>query len=263
VTVSWTFWNWVEVRKFVIPAFAGMTAKANACDAPHRSHNMARIRSAMERSMSSNFKFTMQMPGAAQPTPALRPFDLFPTRIWQAWTQFSAAQLAAWCDEVLALRAASPKPAGRTNRQGWNSENMHVLERPEFAVLRQSIRAACASALREMGQGEIAFRLQSWINMHDRGGFNYLHVHEGSLLSGSFYLQVPDGSGKFVFRDPRPGVVHGYVKGAMPNGYSDIHLTPEPGLLVLFPCWMEHYVEPHDSDTPRITVAFNALEGAG
>ena len=28
-------------------------------------------------------------------------------------------------------------------------------------------------------------------------------------------------------------------------------------LLVLFPCWMEHFVEPHNSDVPRITIAFN------
>ena len=103
------------------------------------------------------------------------------------------------------------------------------------------------------------FRLQSWINMHDRGGFNFLHVHEGCLLSGSFYLKVPHGSGKLAFRDPRPGVVHGYVKGAVPNGYGDIHLAPDAGLIVLFPCWMEHYVEPHDSDEPRIVIAFNAL----
>ncbi len=33
---------------------------------------------------------------------------------------------------------------------------------------------------------------------------------------------------------------------------------PSEGLLVLFPCWMEHYVEPHESDEPRITIAFNA-----
>ena len=43
------------------------------------------------------------------------------------------------------------------------------------------------------------------------------------------------------------------------DGYSDIQLTPEAGLMVLFPCWMEHYVEPHDSDEPRIVIAFNAV----
>ena len=135
---------------------------------------------------------------------------------------------------------------------------MSVLEQPEFAALRYAIRAACASALAEMGQGEREFYLQSWVNLHDRGGFNFLHMHEGSLLSGSFYLQVPPGSGQFVFRDPRPGVLHGFIKGGVPNGHADIHLTPSAGLLVLFPCWMEHYVEPHDSDEPRITIAFNA-----
>src|SRR5207244_10500761 len=111
--------------------------------------------------------------------------------------------------------------------QGWNSEDMAVLEQPEFAALRYAIRAACASALAEMGQGERAFDLQSWVNLHDRGGFNFLHMHEGSLLSGSFYLQVPPGSGEFVFRDPRPGVLHGFIKGGVPNGHADIHLTPD------------------------------------
>jgi len=186
---------------------------------------------------------------------------LFATRIWQARTPALAAQFSAWIDAVKALRAASPKPAGRTNRRGWNSEDMAVLEQAAFAPLREVIRATCAGALREMGQRNTTFALQSWVNMHDRGGFNFLHVHEGCLLSGSFYLKVPAGSGKLVFRDPRPGVVHGYVKGAVPNGYSDIHLAPEAGLIVLFPSWMEHYVEPHESDEPRIVIAFNALAG--
>lgn len=42
-------------------------------------------------------------------------------------------------------------------------------------------------------------------------------------------------------------------------GHANIHLTPSTGLLVLFPCWMEHYVEPHESDEPRICIAFNAI----
>jgi uncharacterized protein (TIGR02466 family) len=143
-------------------------------------------------------------------------------------------------------------------RQGWNSTDMAVLDRPEFSPLNQAIRAACGSALREMGLEQQSFTLQSWINMHDRGGFNFLHMHEGSLLSGTFYISVPPGSGQFVFRDPRPGVLTGSIKGGVPNGHADVHLTPSAGLMVLFPCWMEHYVEPHDSDEPRIAIGFNA-----
>jgi uncharacterized protein (TIGR02466 family) len=190
----------------------------------------------------------------------LQSFDLFPSRIWQAHFPALMPQLAGWTKFVLAMRAASPEPAGRTVRQGWNSVDMDLLERPEFTALHQVIRAACSSALSEMGRGNAAFSLQSWINMHDRGGFNFLHMHEGSLLSGSFYVSVPAGSGQFVFRDPRPGVLNGSIKGGVPNGHADVHLTPSAGLLVLFPCWMEHYVEPHDSDEPRITVAFNAVD---
>lgn len=206
--------------------------------------------------------YTITQAGTPAATPALRSHDLFATRIWQAQLASLREHFPAWIAAVQDMRAASPKPAGRSNRQGWNSDDMAVLEQPWFAPLRAAVRAGCARALGEMGAPGAPFDLQSWVNLHDRGGFNFLHVHEGSLLSGSFYLQVPPGSGRFVFRDPRPGVVHGYVKGAVPNGYSDIQLTPEAGLLVLFPCWMEHYVEPHDSDTPRIVIAFNALPPA-
>jgi uncharacterized protein (TIGR02466 family) len=191
---------------------------------------------------------------------SLQSFDLFPSRIWQAHLPALVPQLQGWTKAVLAMRAAHPAPAGRTVRQGWNSEDMEVLARPEFAALQFAVRAACGTALAEMGKGSTPFALQSWINMHDRGGFNFLHMHEGSLLSGSFYVRVPPGSGQFVFRDPRPGVILGSVKGGVPNGHADIHLTPSDGLLVLFPCWMEHYVEPHDSDEPRITIAFNAVD---
>ncbi len=216
--------------------------------------------------MSGRFSFTFNLGGKTPATlasapaaqPALKSHDLFPTRIWQAHLDALDPHLGRWVQSVLAMRAAHPEPAGRTVRHGWNSEDLSVLERPEFAPLREAVRAACSAALSEMGQGERPFYLQSWINLHDRGGFNFLHMHEGSLLSGSFYLQVPRGSGEFVFRDPRPGVLHGYLKGGVPNGHADVHLRPSDGLLVLFPCWMEHYVEPHDGDEPRITIAFNA-----
>ena len=191
-------------------------------------------------------------------TPSLESYDLFPTRIWQAHLEALQPHFAEWRRWVLALRAASPVPAGRTNRGGWNSREMDVLERPVWAPLRHAVHAACAAALGEMGLGGRAFQLQSWINLHDRGGFNFLHMHEAALISGSFYLQVPPGSGMLCLRDPRAGARHGKVKGSVPNGHADVQLRPSSGLLVLFPCWMEHYVEPHDGAEPRICIAFNA-----
>ena len=196
--------------------------------------------------------------GEVAAAPVLQSFDVFPTRIWQAHLDALQPHFAQWTSWVLGSRASSPTPAGRTIRSGWNSRDMDVLDRPVWAPLRQAIHPACATALREMGRGSDAFELQSWVNLHDRGGFNFLHMHEQSLLSGSFYLKVPVGSGVLAFRDPRPGVTHSAFKGSFPNGHADIQLKPSTGLLVLFPCWMEHYVEPHESDEPRICIGFNA-----
>ena len=193
----------------------------------------------------------------------LQSFDLFPTRVWQGQLAALQPHFAQWVAWVLALRAEQPTPAGRTNRSGWNSQDMTVLERPNLVPLRQAVTLACTQALEEMGLGKQRFTLQSWINLHEHGGFNFLHMHEGSMLSGTFYLKVPQGSGPLVFRDPRAGVLHSAVKGPVPNGHCDIELAPSEGLLVLFPAWMEHYVEPHEGHEPRICIAFNANSPAG
>ncbi len=207
--------------------------------------------------MGETFSTTYRL-GQGVTTPTLHSYDLFPTRIWQCRLEALRPHFAEWTRWVLALRAASPVPARRTNRGGWNSKEMTLLEQPIWAPLRQAIHSACATVLAEMGRGGEPFALQSWVNLHDRGGFNFLHMHEASLLSGSFYLEVPAGSGALCFRDPRPGIIHGAIKGSFANAHADINLSPSTGLLVLFPSWMEHFVEPHESDEPRICIAFNA-----
>jgi uncharacterized protein (TIGR02466 family) len=212
--------------------------------------------------MTWNYSVTM---GGNQPAtvalPPARPFDLFPTRIWQIHVTQLSPHFAAWVEAIRAMREAEPVPAGRTNRRGWNSTDNAVLDRPTFEPLHQAVRHYCEQAFSEMGVDSQAFKIQSWVNIHDRGGFNFQHMHEGALLSGTFYLQVPEGSGVLVFKDPRPGVLNSYAKGGGANAYKDIQLRPSAGLLVLFPNWLEHFVEPHDNDTSRICIPFNALSG--
>ncbi len=186
--------------------------------------------------------------------------DIFATRIWQARLKAVLPPLEHYAKAIEARRIAQPEPAGRTNRQGWNSLDMDILDQADFTAIAGAVRRATDLALAEMGCHGLAFDLQSWINVHDKGGFNFLHVHEGSYLSGTFYVRVPPGAGGLMFRDPRPGVIHGALKGAAANGYRDIRLQPEDGLLVLFPCWLEHFVEPHAGEASRMAIAFNAVQ---
>src|SRR5438445_11080851 len=78
----------------------------------------------------------------------MQPFDLFATRIWQVSLDALADRRPAWIAEVFALRAASPDPAGRTVRQGWNSTGEAVLERQAFVELGAAVRLCCAEALK-------------------------------------------------------------------------------------------------------------------
>lgn len=208
--------------------------------------------------MAHNFRFSVT-PRTPPASIRLSRHELFPTVIWQARLAQYDARLAAWAEAVEAMRAASPEPAGRTNRAGWNSQDNAVLDQPAFAPLGADIRRVVAGLIDEMAGTERDFVLQSWVNMHDRGGFNFLHMHDNVLLSGCFYIRVPAGSGPLVFRDPRPGVLHSPFKGNGANASKDVRLAPSAGLLVLFPHWLEHWVEPHDNDVSRIAIAFNAL----
>ena len=212
--------------------------------------------------MSGSYTVTRGERATSSPTTLqlAQAFDLFPTRIWQVPLKQFAPHFAGWVEAILAMRAHAPVPAGRTNRGGWNSVDNAVLDQPIFAELNQVARHYCSQAFTEMGLGTPAFALQSWANIHDRGGFNFQHMHEGALLSGTFYLQVPEGSGALVFKDPRPGVLNSYAKGNGVNAYKDIQLRPFEGLLVLVPHWLEHFVEPHENDVPRVCIPFNAIK---
>ena len=55
--------------------------------------------------------------------------------------------------------------------------------------------------------------------------------------------------------DPRPGP-HG---GPLPTHAFNrpLIIDPEPGMLLMFPGWLLHYVHPYRGTTPRVSIAFN------
>lgn len=83
------------------------------------------------------------------------------------------------------------------------------------------------------------------------------------LLAGCFYLTVPEGAGALNFQDPRPGVVLSTFTGPGVNSNQYVQVKSRPGLLLLFPNWLEHAVETNEASTQRHAIAMNALQVVG
>lgn len=91
------------------------------------------------------------------------------------------------------------------------------------------------------------------------GGHHADHVHPHGWLSSACYIALPPSLGDGTaghdgwLRFGRPGVK------TMPPLDADHFVKPRPGLLVLFPAYMWHGVEPFKSEQPRLSVAFDVV----
>ena len=85
-------------------------------------------------------------------------------------------------------------------------------------------------------------------------------VHPYAVVSGVYYVDVGKSRGHLFHLDPRQDASSFIAKGS--DGIARIHgavkTRVQSGLLVLFPSWMEHFVDPHTTKRPRIAIAFNA-----
>jgi uncharacterized protein (TIGR02466 family) len=186
-------------------------------------------------------------------------YDLFATRIWIFDLTGLSTNFPAWRGKLGRLREETPVPAGRSNRLGWNSDR-GLFRVPDFALLNAACREACEFVFRQMNVSlPLRFQLDAWANIHDQGAYNRDHIHEGVLLSGCFYLSVPEGSGPLVFNDPRIGATLSPFQGHKINSGHCVSVTPSEGQLVLFPNWLSHGVEPHSGADPRISICMNAV----
>jgi hypothetical protein len=89
------------------------------------------------------------------------------------------------------------------------------------------------------------------------------HRHPNSILSGVFYLQVPDGASPILIEDPRP---HYWFLGEDSNISQDnkyntsvLRLQPKAGDIFIWNSWLPHSVPISNQafDGSRITMVFN------
>lgn len=99
-----------------------------------------------------------------------------------------------------------------------------------------------------------------WVNILKPGGGHSGHIHPHSVLSGTIYIQVPDGASSLKLEDPRlammmarPGLTNGATEAEQPF----VYLTPQAGTILMWESWLRHEVPPNAARSERISISFN------
>ena len=150
-----------------------------------------------------------------------------------------------------------------------------VLDHPGPQWLRQCVDVSVRDYLRQQGVAAgVRWYSHGWANVNALGDYHDPHNHPHAYLSGTYYVRVPtDRATKANRSDVRPGCITLYdprgaanmtaIRGDW-NVDPEYTVRPEPGLILLWPAFLMHFVHPNLSSTPRLSVSFNVmLERAG
>ena len=90
------------------------------------------------------------------------------------------------------------------------------------------------------------------------GAIHAPHIHPHSVISGTYYVTAPPGSGAIRFEDPQAGADDGrpaaQEDGAATGNRSFVDVAPKPGMLLLWESWLRHGVEANRTRGQRVSI---------
>ena len=132
-----------------------------------------------------------------------------------------------------------------------------------FDELRRKLDRHAAAFARELhlDLGGRRLKLDSlWANVLKPGGAHSGHIHPHSVLSGTVYVAVPQGSGALKLEDPRLSrmMARPPVRADAPEAaQSFVYLEPQPGAVLIWESWLRHEVTPNAGKGERVSLSFN------
>ena len=197
------------------------------------------------------------MPKKELPRKIIKQEMMWPTPYWHTmiW-EFMRSETRVTFNEdftswILGVKEKE-KSVKKSNSGGWQSD----LYKPdgEFKPLVNEIVEFCKHLPLDIKEIRIP---QLWVNVNKKGDWNVIHQHGTFHLSGTYYVKVPKNSGRIVFRDPRPSAISNtfmvdrFDKGECRN------INTKEGLLAIWPSYLDHFVEPSQTDEERISISFD------
>ena len=192
--------------------------------------------------------------------------DLFPTPVW------TFDQCGVGKDKILdfvnVVREEDTRGRESSNIGGWQSWDFTppVMKENPLGELHDNIIQHAYACADDFGfQQYTLSMLNLWINVNKKGNSNASHTHPGAILSGVYYLSLPECCyGNFIFqRNP----VDQHLRESWGcsdnfNRYNELvadeyDIYPEEDRLIIFPSWLTHRVDPSAGEGERISISFN------
>lgn len=134
---------------------------------------------------------------------------------------------------------------------------------PEFAELADALaphaRLFARACSLDLQGGRLALD-HLWVNLLESGGGHSAHIHPLSVVSGSYYVDTPEGAGAIRFEDPRLGLMMAAPprRARAPRALQPfVSIAPKAGTVLLWESWLRHEVLPHAGRAPRLSISFN------
>ena len=167
------------------------------------------------------------------------------------------AKLAKECYDLKDLNTG----VKRSNIGGWHSDDLTLSKVHPKSEMYKFITEVdrFANSINEVLDIKDKLYLDTfWVNINGKGNANNSHTHPGFVLSGCYYVQCNQDSGKIVF--DRGDLQEHYFTARTynsPQTYRNYSFDPSPGMICMFPAYMDHLVEANKSEEDRISIAFN------
>lgn len=148
-----------------------------------------------------------------------------------------------------------------SNRGGWHSGELITPIPPALEQLFNELTVFVNDVpQRYMGTSDLVLG-NWWININGKYDYNMPHDHQNSVLSGTYYVQVPEENmGDLVLH--RGDTAEFFLTSKVEREQTMANATAVPcpvkeSMFYLFPSWVKHSVERNNTDSERISIAFN------
>jgi uncharacterized protein (TIGR02466 family) len=152
-----------------------------------------------------------------------------------------------------------------SNLGGWQSQATTKLVDKNLKNVFNQINKGVDLLVKKLNIKNNLHLKNYWFNVNNFGSSNsvhhHLHVKSLNIISGVFYVNCPENSGQIVFLNPNK-MISTMFDDSVVNKYDNFNssqwnFNPQKGLFILFPSYLEHYVQPSFSNEDRISIAFN------